>query len=244
MRQASTEPIPKERRAHVDFVSPAVFIYTSGTTGDLSCSHWFWHRSKRNGSHAHASGFSRTGLPKAAEINQGKLWAMSSLMSVAGARSSDVIYTSLPLYHSAAFLGFTSTIERGTHTVTCTLANGGGGVPFNKTRDSTPSPTSVVLATNVQMCTGGGGVMWCLSRPLCENGQHVQRTEGNERRQFKIRPKHQKVKPQNKTDSRRQGKNKAEFSVNLPPAFPKAKRNKILFSCGRKAKLVLKNDKC
>lgn len=70
-------------------------------------------------------GFSRTGLPKAAEINQGKLWGMSSLMSLAGVRASDVIYTSLPLYHSAAFLGFTSTIERGTHTVTCTLTNGG-----------------------------------------------------------------------------------------------------------------------
>lgn len=50
---------------------------------------------------------------------------MSSLMSVAGAKASDVVYTSLPLYHSAGFLGFTSTIEMGMHTVMCTLTNGG-----------------------------------------------------------------------------------------------------------------------
>lgn len=39
---------------------------------------------------------------------------MSSLMSVTGVKPWDVLYTSLPLYHSAGFLCFTSAIERGT----------------------------------------------------------------------------------------------------------------------------------
>lgn len=59
---------------------------------------------------------STAGLPKAAEVSHGKVWGMSLLMSVTGVKPWDVLYTSLPLYHSAGFLCFTSTIERGTHT--------------------------------------------------------------------------------------------------------------------------------
>lgn len=85
VRQASADPIPKECRSHLNMGSTAVYIYTSGTTG----------------------------LPKAAEVSHGKVWAMSSLMSVTGVKPWDVLYTSLPLYHSAGFLCFTSTIEKG-----------------------------------------------------------------------------------------------------------------------------------
>lgn len=62
------------------------------------------------------SGFSSTGLPKAAAMTHAKLWALSLLLSLVGVKSTDVIYTSLPLYHSAGFLGFTSAIAQGTHT--------------------------------------------------------------------------------------------------------------------------------
>lgn len=34
MRQASSDPVPKETRSHVNLGSPAFYIYTSGTTGE------------------------------------------------------------------------------------------------------------------------------------------------------------------------------------------------------------------
>lgn len=118
MRQASCEPLSKDLRSQLTLASVAVYIYTSGTTGEtlkvcLSV------RSKRKMASGMmlTCGFSSTGLPKAAEISHGKLWMMSVLLTVAGVKSSDVVYTSLPLYHSAGFLGFTSAIELGTLTL-------------------------------------------------------------------------------------------------------------------------------
>nr|XP_046249231.1 very long-chain acyl-CoA synthetase-like isoform X2 [Scatophagus argus] len=85
MSQASSEPISKDLRSHLTLQSPAAYIYTSGTTG----------------------------LPKAAVISHSKLWTMSLLLSTVAVNSKDVIYISLPLYHSAGFIGFTTAIERG-----------------------------------------------------------------------------------------------------------------------------------
>ncbi|XP_030282493.1 very long-chain acyl-CoA synthetase-like [Sparus aurata] len=85
MSQASSDPISKDFKSHLTLRSPAVYIYTSGTTG----------------------------LPKAAVVPHSKLWALSKFPSVAGLKSTDVMYDSLPLYHSAGFIGITSTIDRG-----------------------------------------------------------------------------------------------------------------------------------
>ncbi|XP_026221352.1 very long-chain acyl-CoA synthetase-like [Anabas testudineus] len=85
MSKASSDPLPKELRSHITLQSPVTYIYTSGTTG----------------------------LPKAAVITHSKLWAMSWLLFVAGVNSNDVIYISLPLYHSVGFLGFTGAIDKG-----------------------------------------------------------------------------------------------------------------------------------
>lgn len=84
--KASDEPLPTELRSKVTFKSPALYIYTSGTTG----------------------------LPKAAVINQERIWLASFLQSLSGVSSKDVIYIYLPLYHSSGFLmGLTGAIERG-----------------------------------------------------------------------------------------------------------------------------------
>ncbi|XP_075998409.1 long-chain fatty acid transport protein 2-like [Genypterus blacodes] len=83
--QASSEPLPKDVRAHLTLMSPAVYIYTSGTTG----------------------------LPKAAVISHLKVWSICVLMCVTGVNSKDVLYTCLPLYHITAFIGCTAAIERG-----------------------------------------------------------------------------------------------------------------------------------
>ncbi|XP_035760349.1 very long-chain acyl-CoA synthetase-like, partial [Neolamprologus brichardi] len=85
MNQASSEPIPKELRSHLTMQSPAAYIYTSGTTG----------------------------LPKAALITQSRVWTMSLLLATSGVNFKDVIYDTLPLYHSTGFLVFTGAIERG-----------------------------------------------------------------------------------------------------------------------------------
>ncbi|XP_035520312.1 very long-chain acyl-CoA synthetase-like [Morone saxatilis] len=85
MSQASSEPISKDLRSNVTLQSPAVYIYTSGTTG----------------------------FPKAAVVTHSKLWTFSLLLTVTGVKPEDVIYVSLPLYHSAGLLGFTGAIERG-----------------------------------------------------------------------------------------------------------------------------------
>ncbi|KAM5245187.1 long-chain fatty acid transport protein 2 [Hipposideros larvatus] len=74
--ETSTEPIPESWRSEVTFSTPALYIYTSGTTG----------------------------LPKAATINHHRIWYGTGLSTVSGFKKDDVIYTTLPLYHSAALM--------------------------------------------------------------------------------------------------------------------------------------------
>ncbi|NXK01331.1 S27A2 synthetase, partial [Corythaixoides concolor] len=76
IEEASDEPIPAHYRAGVTADSKAMYIYTSGTTG----------------------------LPKAAVITEMKLMAVANMGRVCGLRPDDVIYTTLPLYHSAGLL--------------------------------------------------------------------------------------------------------------------------------------------
>ncbi|XP_026871949.2 long-chain fatty acid transport protein 6 [Electrophorus electricus] len=91
VEQASHEPVAAERRTVTSLKTATLYIFTSGTTG----------------------------LPKAAVICHlqslkaaGGLWAY-------GGTSEDVIYTPLPLYHTAASLiGIGGTIELG---ATCVL---------------------------------------------------------------------------------------------------------------------------
>ncbi|XP_034382971.1 very long-chain acyl-CoA synthetase-like [Cyclopterus lumpus] len=86
IQQASDQPLSPQLRANITRKSPALYIYTSGTTG----------------------------LPKAAVINNEKIWRISFLQSIAGVRSDDIIYVYLPLYHSAGFLmGVCGAIEKG-----------------------------------------------------------------------------------------------------------------------------------
>ncbi|KAG9352244.1 hypothetical protein JZ751_020657, partial [Albula glossodonta] len=85
--QASEEPLSPDLRSNVTIGSPAVYIFTSGTTG----------------------------LPKAALVSQYKLWAATFLPAVSGVNCRDVIYVTLPLYHSSGLMiGLTGAIERGT----------------------------------------------------------------------------------------------------------------------------------
>ncbi|CAK6432248.1 unnamed protein product [Pipistrellus nathusii] len=74
--EVSTEPIPESWRSEVTFSTPALYIYTSGTTG----------------------------LPKAAKINHHRLWLGTGLSRVSKIKKDDIIYTTLPLYHSAALM--------------------------------------------------------------------------------------------------------------------------------------------
>ncbi|XP_038623569.1 very long-chain acyl-CoA synthetase [Tachyglossus aculeatus] len=74
--EASDETIPESWRSDVTFKTPALYIYTSGTTG----------------------------LPKAATINHQRLWMAIGLFEMSGVTSEDVVYTPLPLYHSAALM--------------------------------------------------------------------------------------------------------------------------------------------
>ncbi|EMP28654.1 Very long-chain acyl-CoA synthetase [Chelonia mydas] len=88
---ASEEPIPVAFRANVTGKSTALYIYTSGTTG----------------------------LPKAAIITHLKLCNMVTMLYISGVTAKDVIYTPLPLYHSAALLiGLGGCLEVG---ATCIL---------------------------------------------------------------------------------------------------------------------------
>ncbi|XP_032939984.1 bile acyl-CoA synthetase [Catharus ustulatus] len=73
---APDEPPPAWHRAGVTGDSRAMYIYTSGTTG----------------------------LPKAAVITELKLLMVASLGRICGLRPDDVVYTTLPLYHSAGLL--------------------------------------------------------------------------------------------------------------------------------------------
>ncbi|XP_037012422.2 long-chain fatty acid transport protein 2 [Artibeus jamaicensis] len=84
--EVSAEPVPESWRSEVSFSTPALYIYTSGTTG----------------------------LPKAAVINHQRLWYATFLPVLSGMNKDDVIYTPLPLYHSAAlFLGIHGCIATG-----------------------------------------------------------------------------------------------------------------------------------
>ncbi|XP_062368518.1 long-chain fatty acid transport protein 5 isoform X1 [Cinclus cinclus] len=73
---APDEPPPARYRAGVTANSKAMYIYTSGTTG----------------------------LPKAAVITEMKLMMVASLGRICGLQANDVVYTTLPLYHSAGLL--------------------------------------------------------------------------------------------------------------------------------------------
>ncbi|XP_060891606.1 long-chain fatty acid transport protein 2-like [Labrus mixtus] len=85
MSKASSEPLPKDLRSHVTMRSAAGYIYTSGTTG----------------------------LPKAAMVSHTKVWLYSLMQYMSGVKSTDVIYTTLPLYHTAGLIGAIGAIERG-----------------------------------------------------------------------------------------------------------------------------------
>ncbi|KAE8617465.1 hypothetical protein XENTR_v10009083 [Xenopus tropicalis] len=83
---ASDNPVPKSYRSEVNAKSTALYIYTSGTTG----------------------------LPKAAIVNHGRLLMSSSLSTLAGVTSTDVVYIPLPLYHSAGMMiGVRGCIQKG-----------------------------------------------------------------------------------------------------------------------------------
>lgn len=85
-QESSDADVPQTLRANVSFTSPAVYIYTSGTTG----------------------------LPKAAVINQTRLLAALAVLASNGVTDTDVIYVTLPLYHTAGFLvGLMGSIETG-----------------------------------------------------------------------------------------------------------------------------------
>ncbi|KGL73489.1 Very long-chain acyl-CoA synthetase, partial [Tinamus guttatus] len=91
MEEASDEPLPARHRADITPNSKAIYIFTSGTTG----------------------------LPKAAVITEKKLMMVANMGRLCGLRASDVLYTALPLYHSAALLvGLGGCLEVG---ATCVL---------------------------------------------------------------------------------------------------------------------------
>ncbi|XP_062840696.1 long-chain fatty acid transport protein 2 [Anolis carolinensis] len=76
MKSSSTDPMPVSSRANITPNSISLYIFTSGTTG----------------------------LPKAAPITQRKLLIAAGMFGVCGVKPQDIIYTPLPLYHSAALL--------------------------------------------------------------------------------------------------------------------------------------------
>ncbi|XP_067874405.1 long-chain fatty acid transport protein 2-like [Heterodontus francisci] len=76
IQAASDQPLPPSLRSHITSNSPFVYIYTSGTTG----------------------------LPKAAIITHVRVQNIACFTVGCGLLSNDVIYTTLPLYHSAGFL--------------------------------------------------------------------------------------------------------------------------------------------
>ncbi|XP_077099541.1 long-chain fatty acid transport protein 6 [Siphateles boraxobius] len=91
MESASHEPVPADRRSVTCLKTPTLYIFTSGTTG----------------------------LPKAAVITHLQSLKAAAGFWAYGGTGSDVIYTPLPLYHSAASLvGIGGTIELG---ATCVL---------------------------------------------------------------------------------------------------------------------------
>ncbi|XP_061234196.1 long-chain fatty acid transport protein 6 isoform X3 [Neopsephotus bourkii] len=88
---ASEDPVPVNRRSANNLKSSVLYIFTSGTTG----------------------------LPKAAVISQMQVLKGAAGLWAFGATADDVIYITLPLYHSAAsLLGIGGCIELG---ATCVL---------------------------------------------------------------------------------------------------------------------------
>ncbi|XP_077566934.1 long-chain fatty acid transport protein 2-like [Stigmatopora nigra] len=85
MSNMSAEALAKDLRSDVNMQNPAVYVYTSGTTG----------------------------LPKAAVLTHTKLCAMAMILRSCGVRSDDVLYISLPLYHTSGFVGFAGAIDIG-----------------------------------------------------------------------------------------------------------------------------------
>ncbi|XP_050174869.1 long-chain fatty acid transport protein 2-like [Myiozetetes cayanensis] len=73
---APADPVPAQYRAGITATSKAMYIYTSGTTG----------------------------LPKAAVVTELKLMMAATLARMCGLRRDDIVYTTLPLYHSAGLL--------------------------------------------------------------------------------------------------------------------------------------------
>ncbi|NXR34091.1 S27A6 protein, partial [Zosterops hypoxanthus] len=88
---ASEDPVPVNRCSANSLKSPVLYIFTSGTTG----------------------------LPKAAVISHLQILKGAAGLWAFGATSEDIIYITLPLYHSAAsLLGIGGCIELG---ATCVL---------------------------------------------------------------------------------------------------------------------------
>ncbi|XP_030623276.1 long-chain fatty acid transport protein 6 isoform X1 [Chanos chanos] len=86
MENTLSQPIPAQRRAATSLKTPTLYIFTSGTTG----------------------------LPKAAVITHLQSLKAAAGFWAYGGTEDDVIYTPLPLYHSAASLiGIGGTIEMG-----------------------------------------------------------------------------------------------------------------------------------
>nr|XP_056720786.1 long-chain fatty acid transport protein 5 [Euleptes europaea] len=91
IKSSSAEPVPLSFREGDTSKSAAMYIFTSGTTG----------------------------LPKAAIINHRRLVRMSSVFHLCGISSKDIVYTALPLYHTAGLLvGIGGCLEVG---CTCVL---------------------------------------------------------------------------------------------------------------------------
>ncbi|XP_070810096.1 long-chain fatty acid transport protein 2-like [Pituophis catenifer annectens] len=85
IKLSSAESVPFSFRAKVTPKSVCLYIFTSGTTG----------------------------LPKAAVISQKKAITAAHLFRLSSIHNKDVVYSPLPLYHSAGFLGLMGTIDLG-----------------------------------------------------------------------------------------------------------------------------------
>nr|CAB3266196.1 very long-chain acyl-CoA synthetase-like [Phallusia mammillata] len=82
----TNDDIPSDWRGNWGFTDPICYIYTSGTTG----------------------------LPKAVKVSSQKCFLITNALALLKPSSSDIVYTSLPLYHtSASILGFCGTLVCG-----------------------------------------------------------------------------------------------------------------------------------
>lgn len=85
MLNAPGAEICKSLRSSYTLVTPCIYIFTSGTTG----------------------------LPKPAIVNQGKAIGYSKFLLFSELGPDDIVYTTTPLYHSAATLALFSVMEMG-----------------------------------------------------------------------------------------------------------------------------------